>query len=182
MSVFDMRKQRIRQVVGKQRKSMYHRIVGGDQRMLNFFSSKSCCLLMSLLKPIGMIRRCTKTVSNVFGMTSSELIGRSVNLLIPDAIAAIHDKIIDTFIKEGKMSRVMGDAYFLLGKSVANFIFPVEITMRLTNLTAEFGLTAFIQAIDNNNHYILIDDKLTLGGRKNKIIAMSKDLYAMCFA
>lgn len=65
-SVFDMRKQRIKSVVNQQKKSVFNKILQGDERTLNFFSSKSCCLLMSLIHPVGIIKKCTKTISNLF--------------------------------------------------------------------------------------------------------------------
>lgn len=57
-----------------------------------------------------------------------------MNTLIPDAIAVVHDKILERFVKEGNMQRVMSGSMILFGKSQENFIFPLETTMRLANL------------------------------------------------
>ena len=145
--------------------------------MLNFFSSNSCTLLVSLLKPIGIIKKCTRTVQNVFGISQQELIQKSINVLIPDAIAAVHDSIIEQFIKEGNTDIVKSGSRILFGKSPENFIFPLETTLRLANLQNEFGISCFMKMTDGGNEYILIDDKLTAIGRKNRIVNMSKGLY-----
>lgn len=57
-----------------------------------------------------------------------------MNTLIPDAIAVVHDKILERFVKEGNTQRVMSGSMILFGKSPENFIFPLETTMRLANL------------------------------------------------
>jgi len=54
--------------------------------------------------------------------------------LIPDAIAAVHDSIIEQFIKEGNTDIVKSGSRILFGKSPENFIFPLETTLRLANL------------------------------------------------
>ncbi|EAR87809.2 transmembrane protein, putative (macronuclear) [Tetrahymena thermophila SB210] len=181
-SIFDMRKKRIRKQVIQQRKSVFHKIVNGDQKTLSFFSSKSCCLFVSMLKPVGIIKKCTRTIYNVFEFGQQEVINRSINSLMPDSISSVHDKILNNFITEGQTKNIMTSDYFFLAKSAKNFLLPIKATMRLANLKEEFGISCFLEKIETSNQFILIDDKLTLTGRRNKIINMSRDIYTQCFS
>ncbi|KAL4476112.1 hypothetical protein ABPG74_009845 [Tetrahymena malaccensis] len=181
-SIFDMRKKRIRKQVIQQRKSVFHKIINGDQKTLSFFSSKSCCLFVSMLKPVGIIKKCTRTIFNVFEFGQQEVINRSINSLMPDLISSVHDKILNNFITEGKTKNIMTSDYFFLAKSAKNFLLPIKATMRLANLKEEFGISCFLEKIETSNQFILIDDKLTLTGRRNKIINMSRDIYNQCFS
>lgn len=66
-------------------------------------------------------------------------------MLIPKEIAAVHDGILNNFIKEGATTRILSSSYLLFGKTVNNFIFPIDATMRLTHLGDDFGISCFIR-------------------------------------
>jgi hypothetical protein len=46
-----------------------------EDRLINLFHPKSCCVFVSLLRPIGKVMRVTTTFSSVFGYEEKEILG-----------------------------------------------------------------------------------------------------------
>ena len=58
-------------------------------------------LIISLMKPIGIIRHASHSLESVFGYKDSFSINKNVNFLMVNYIAKEHDKMLNHYISTG---------------------------------------------------------------------------------
>ena len=77
----------------------------------------------------GAIVRVNREVERQFGYTRGELVGRSVDLLVPEHLRAAHATYREDFVHE-PVARPMGEDRELFGRRKDGTLFPVEIGLR----------------------------------------------------
>ena len=65
----------------------------------------------------------------MFGYRTDEIVGRSLSLLIPEALRAAHSDHFEGFIREGVESRVMVDRPEVSGLRRDGSVFPLEVSL-----------------------------------------------------
>jgi len=81
----------------------------------------------------------------IFGYSSAEVLGKKLNLLLPEGYAKQHDRHIDTFSRGREVSRKMGSREsWLSGRRKSGEVFPADIS--ISKLTQE-GTTRFSAVI-----------------------------------
>ena len=78
---------------------------------------------------IGAIVRVNREVERQFGYTRGELVGRSVDLLVPEHLRAAHATFREDFV-HAPVARPMGEGRELFGRRKDGTLFPVEIGLR----------------------------------------------------
>lgn len=51
------------------------------------FSRQSCVVFISLMEPLGTIKHVQNSFERIFGFKTNEIIGKSINTIIPDIIS-----------------------------------------------------------------------------------------------
>lgn len=91
--------------------------------------------------------------ARIFGYTPAEVVGQSLNVLIPERFHATHRGLVDGFARGPVLSRVMGERMTVSGRRKDGREFPVEIT--ICKLEGESGplLTAIIRDAVERKRY-----------------------------
>ncbi|MDH5302369.1 MAG: EAL domain-containing protein [Gammaproteobacteria bacterium] len=77
----------------------------------------------------GIIVKANKTSEHLFGYTASELIGQSVEILLPPHLRHQHHKHIHGFVHGSHKIREMGDRMEIVGYKKDGSFFPAEATI-----------------------------------------------------
>jgi len=79
----------------------------------------------------GIIKSFNGAAQSMFGYSEQEVIGQSISLLMPDAVAVKHDDLIKRFFRKGHSS-VIGKMNEFEGKRRDGSTFPLELSVGLT--------------------------------------------------
>ncbi|MFO8127351.1 ATP-binding protein [Yoonia sp.] len=76
----------------------------------------------------GIITRTNAAVDKLFGYDSAELIGSSVNMLMPQALSSRHDRFIENYLKTGS-GRIIGRGRAVEGVRRNGDAFPLHVSL-----------------------------------------------------
>jgi len=83
----------------------------------------------------------------IFGYRQDEMLGRPVNILLPDALAAKHAAQITEFAGGKEASRLMGERGEITGKRKDGSLVPLEVSITKTTIDNQIVLSAQIRDI-----------------------------------
>jgi PAS domain S-box-containing protein len=83
----------------------------------------------------------------VFGYAQDEIIGKSLDLLLPDRFTQAHRKHIEEFAKSPDVSRTMGQRREVFGRRKDGGEFPAEASISKLNLGGELVFTVILRDI-----------------------------------
>nr|CAG4714787.1 unnamed protein product [Naegleria fowleri] len=93
---------------------------------------------------IGTILSVNDAMTTLFGFSREELIGQSVNILMPSQLARVHDDYMKRYLQR-RDKKLIGKPRTLLGKRSNGVTFPVELSLgEMTNSTLEKSTPAYI--------------------------------------
>ena len=78
----------------------------------------------------GILQSFNAAAENIFGYTSSEIIGQNVNMLMPDPYQKEHDNYIRNYSVTGQAKMVGKAPREFLGKRKDGSVFPIEVAVR----------------------------------------------------
>lgn len=120
----------------------------------------------------GRITVFNPAAERVFGYTRAEIVGRSVNLLMPEPHASNHDEYIARYEKTGER-RVIGRSRTLTAKRKSGELFPMEISVTEVVTDADLHYAGFIRDISEKvslqQHAIENERLATIGAMAAKI-------------
>ena len=94
----------------------------------------------------GTIRRVNASTEKLFGYPRSELLGRSVEILVPSAVAQTHRGLRDSYMRSPE-TRPMGAGRDLSGRRKDGSEFPVEIGLNPVARNGARGILATVTDI-----------------------------------
>jgi PAS domain S-box-containing protein len=101
------------------------------------------------LENIGRIINVNAGISRLYGYTSDELIGRNIQILVPDPFSKDHDRFLTKYIETGK-GTVIDKLRLLFGLHKNGHLIPLMVNVRQISgeqsITSDDG-TAFIGAV-----------------------------------
>jgi hypothetical protein len=59
---------------------------------VNLFDEKSVIIFITLLQPLGFVKRTTQSFQQMFGFPMERVINQTCNILMPQHIALHHDR------------------------------------------------------------------------------------------
>ena len=115
-----------------------------DMRFLKDKDTYSYMIISANNKNLGIIKDCSTSLVNVFGYEKKELIGKHINILIPEIFQAKHDKLLRTTLEKHKLKfsensykRKVYNPDFMeknvYGQSRAKFLIPIRLFIYLIN-------------------------------------------------
>lgn len=87
------------------------RIVSLAQKQIKIrlFDKKACVVFLNILDEPGKITRVSKNLPAVLGHSASELVGKSINDIIPFTIQPFHDDILINFTQQYSKKKIRTD-------------------------------------------------------------------------
>lgn len=89
---------------------------------IDLFNNQSCVIFVSLLRPIGLIKKASKTVYTVFGYNRGEILNKNCSILMANAIADKHNRILENFVEYGSMKLIDKGVMNITAKNKSGFI------------------------------------------------------------
>ncbi|KAL4475172.1 hypothetical protein ABPG74_001868 [Tetrahymena malaccensis] len=69
------------------------------------FDKDNCVVFISLIQSnLGIVKRVQNKFENIFGIQIKDILGKSINLIIPSLIAKYHDKMIQQYLQNSSQS------------------------------------------------------------------------------
>lgn len=114
-------------------------------------NSKTCIMTVSgNLKDMGVIKSINHEITRILGFSKSELIGNSINKIMPECFSKIHDTLISRYLQTSE-SEVMGVERTVFPLSKKGFIVPSTLMIKvLPDLTKGIQFAGFLSDVENN--------------------------------
>ncbi|ODS24244.1 hypothetical protein AB835_04865 [Candidatus Endobugula sertula] len=96
--------------------------------------------------PQGKVLTFNKSAETMFGYTTKEVLGKSINLLMPTPDREQHDQYIKHYLKTGD-KKIIGIDREVLGLRKDGTIFPMELSVSETKIENEHSFTGIIRDI-----------------------------------
>ena len=111
---------------------------------LRFLKNYSFMIISANHKSLGIIKDCSTSLVNIFGYEKKELIGKHINILIPEIFQAKHDQLLKKTSEKHKLKfsensykRKVYNPDFMeknvFGLSRAKFLIPIRLFIYLIN-------------------------------------------------
>lgn len=101
--------------------------------------------------PNGVIVRMNKQVETLFGYSEDELLGKSIEILIPLNLKNLHAKYRDSYYRQPQ-SRPMGTPLVLRAVSKDGRLIPVDISLTPVNTSDGLFIMAMVRNISELTH------------------------------
>lgn len=113
-----------------------------------FEAAPNGMLMIDTTRRILLLNR---KVEEIFGYTREELIGNSIEILVPDDFKAPHPKFVDSYLKKPE-SRSMGIGRELFGRHKSGKLIPVEIGLQPLRFDGEIFVISSIVDITHRRN------------------------------
>lgn len=132
---------------------------------------------MVLVNESGIITLVNQETEKLFGYPRNELIGQTVEILVPDPFKEKHIQYRNTFFSD-PVSRAMGSGRNLYGKRKNKSEFPIEIGLSLMDTDeGRFVISSIIDITERKNHEDEIKEKneelIQINQLKDRFLSMA---------
>ncbi|KAL4462543.1 hypothetical protein ABPG74_000373 [Tetrahymena malaccensis] len=159
-NIYDLKRQKFKKNLSKIYKKITLQMIKVVQKSYEIFHKQTGIVFVSLLNPLGKIKRASKNLLKIFGYSYKELYDQSINILMPPAVGKHHDKILQFYISKGveHPTEIKDMNKFLLGKRKNQCLVPLNAYFQLSLLgTDDFGLNVLFQVKSCNSEFIYFD-------------------------
>ncbi|KAL4505134.1 hypothetical protein ABPG72_016201 [Tetrahymena utriculariae] len=169
-NIYDLKRQKFKRNLSKIYKKITLQMIKVVQKSYEIFHKQTGIVFVSLLNPLGKIKRASKNLLSIFGYNFKELYDQSINILMPPAVGKYHNKILKFYISKGveHPTEIKDMNKFLLGKRKNQCLVPLNAFFQLSLLgTDDFGLNVLFQVKSCNSEFIYFDRIHTSSYRNN---------------
>ncbi|KAL4479227.1 hypothetical protein ABPG72_011439 [Tetrahymena utriculariae] len=154
----DFKRQKLKQYIQLSNQLMKQNLKQEDLGV-NLFNEDSFVISINLLEPLGNIQEVSNNVQNIIGYSRDQLIGKNVNMIMPQIIQIHHKNFLNKFCYDSKDITTISNR-FLFCIDVQGFLNPVEIRIKLDSSNQEqYRACGFLKKGNTGNDYILFDIK-----------------------
>ena len=119
--------------------------------------------------PIGKILKTNMGLTKLFGFSKTEVIGHSINLLMPDIFAKRHDEFMEKFFMSG-YQQVFNTETLLFGvRRNRNCFYMKMVIKQMPNLSEGIQYVGMIRQMNEDHEYILTDSRGVINSMTTKI-------------
>ena len=124
-----------------------------------FFSNDSVIVIASFSKDRSVIEKITESVSNIYGYTSQQILGKEIETLISPFFRQRHSNYVKFHFETG-IKRVIGIERYFYGYSKNHLIFPVKmLVMVLPNLDKKLLYMSVMKKLPQDYGVLLVNPK-----------------------
>jgi PAS domain S-box-containing protein len=120
----------------------------------------------------GVIARANPAVGRLFGHDPAQLVGQSVDILMPQALADRHDGFMQRYLDTGQ-ARILGRGRAVEGLRRDGTAFPLHVSL---GKTEQDGQTYFIAILHDLSHRKAAEDALARSARVDAIGQMTSGI------
>jgi len=99
---------------------------------------------MVIIDETGMVQSLSATAQRLFGYAAHEIVGRNVNLLMPEPYRGEHDQYLKHYLATDER-RVIGVGRIVMGRRKDGGTFPMELAVGEVRLEGERQFTGFVR-------------------------------------
>ncbi|KAL4481635.1 hypothetical protein ABPG74_007724 [Tetrahymena malaccensis] len=124
----------------------------------NQLFGENCVIYSSLLQNSYVINLASNSFYQVFGVKPDQIIGKQINILVPNAVQNVHNQMIQQFIEEDSINIIQKGQRHLFALDKQGFVFPITIRIKMEIFNEDFGICALIQKQSQQKQYIIFQD------------------------
>jgi sigma-B regulation protein RsbU (phosphoserine phosphatase) len=111
----------------------------------------------------GLITLFNPAAERIFGYTEEEVLGRSLEILIPPSLRPLHEHHMRRFVASSEIGRGMGDRGEIVGRRQDGSTFPAEAAIFKSTLPGGgLSLTAILQDLSQREEYEELEKNVRL--------------------
>lgn len=116
----------------------------------------------------GIIQSCGGAVQSIFGYSCSEVIGKSVNMLMPEPVRSQHDNYLMNYLRTG-ISKIIGTVREVVGVRKDSSLVPLELAVTEFRLDGRRFFTGILRDVSQRKK---VEDELR---RQTRAAQLSAD-------
>ena len=120
----------------------------------------------------GKIMRANPATGHLFGYDPANLIGESINLLMPQALASRHDGFMQSYLETGE-ARIIGRGRAVEGLRQDGKTFPLHVSV---GKAVHDGMTNFVAIMHDLSRRVAAEDALSRSARVDAIGQMTSGI------
>ncbi|EAS02434.2 PAS domain S-box protein (macronuclear) [Tetrahymena thermophila SB210] len=165
----DFKRQKLKQYIQLSNQLMKQNLKQEDLG-INLFNEDSFVISINLLEPLGNIQEVSNNVQNIIGYTKDQLIGKNINMIMPQIIQIHHRKFLNKFCYDSKEVYTISNRLFFC-IDIQGFLNPVELRVKLDSSNQEqYRACGYLKKGNTGNDYILFDiDTLKIDSCNQKL-------------
>lgn len=94
----------------------------------------------------GIIQIFNPAAEKIFGYSADEVVGQSMNVLMPPKEAEVHDERLDSYKKTGK-ARIIGYGREVMGRRKDGSLFPIDLAVSQLEIDGKRVFTGVVRDI-----------------------------------
>lgn len=144
----------------------------GNDLMRYEGDTETCIVTCSAnLHSIGHILNVSAEIQRILQFSNLDLIGQSINHMMPNIIARLHDDFIKNFFETSKSNRV-GRETMIYPMNKSGYIVPCTITVKIIpNLNDGLKMVGFLNELSQTKHST--QDKAISSTSTHKVLFLS---------
>lgn len=136
------------------RKTAEEQLVRSEQRIRSIVENVVDAIIT--IDSRGTVQTFNPAAERIFGYTASEVIGKNVNIIMPEPHRGLHDGYVQKYLETGE-NEIIGKTREIVGERKDKTIFPMEISVSEMRIGNEIGFIGIVRDISERK---LIESEL----------------------